>query len=102
MVKIYVSVVTLFINDNIKFLEYIKQRFKRTISCNKHRSEIKAQPKNNSLYYLIDPIFRNINRLFVLSFKNRNDDPMRDSFDKYYMLLVEIKDFNAFIEIDHF
>ena len=40
--------------------------------------------------------------MFVLSFKNRNDDPMRDSFDKYYMLLVEIKDFNAFIEIDHF
>ena len=29
---------------------------------------------------MIDPTFRNINRLFVLSFKN--GDPTRDSFDK--------------------
>ena len=30
--KLYVPVVTLLINDNIKFLENIKQGFKRTIS----------------------------------------------------------------------
>ena len=35
--------------------------------------------------------------MFVLSFGNGNDDPTRDSFDKYYMPLVEIKDFNALI-----
>ena len=33
--------------------------------------------------------------MFGLSFKNDNDDPTRDSFEKYYMPLVEIKDFNA-------
>ena len=36
--------------------------------------------------------------MFVLSFKNGNDDPTRDSFVKYYMPLVEIKDFNALID----
>ena len=36
-------------------------------------------------------------RLFVLSFKNGNDDPTENSFDKYYMLLVEIKNFKALI-----
>ena len=45
--------------------------------------------------YLIDPTFRSINRLFLLSFKNGDNDPKRNSFDKYYMPLVEIKDFNA-------
>ena len=85
-------------NDNIKFLEYIKQGFKRTISWKKCRSEIKKQTKNNNLDYLIDPTFRNINRLFVLSLKNGNDDPTRDSFDKYYLPLVETKDFNAIID----
>ena len=65
---------------------------------NKYRSEITTQTKNNNLDYLIDPTFRNINRLFVLSFKNGNDDPSRDVFDKYYMPLVEIKDFNALID----
>ena len=85
------------INDNIKFLENVKQGFKRTISWNKCRSEI-TQTKNNYLDYLIDPEFRNINRLFVLSFKNGNDDPTRDSFNKYYMPLVEIKDFISLID----
>ena len=65
---------------------------------NKYRSEITSQPKSNNSDYLIDPTFRNINRLFVLSFKNVNNDPTRDSFDKYYMSLVEIKDFNALID----
>ena len=43
--KIYAPVVTLFINENMKFLENIKQGFKRTISWNKYRSEVKTQPK---------------------------------------------------------
>ena len=45
--------------------------------------------------YKINPTFRNINRLLVLSFKKGGNDPMRDFFDKYYMRLVEIKDFKA-------
>ena len=57
-----------------------------------------TQPKNNNLDYLIDSIFRIINRLFVFSFKNVNNDPKRDLFDKYYIPLVEIKDFNALID----
>ena len=96
--ELYVPVVTFPINDNIKFLENIKQGYKRTISWNKYRSEITTQPKNNNLDYLIDPTFRSINRLFVLSFKNGNNDPTRDSFNKYCMALVEIKDFNALID----
>ena len=96
--KLYVPVVSLSINDNIKFLENIKQGFKRTISGNKYRSEITIQLKNNNLDYLIDSTFRNINRLFVLSLKNCNNDPGRGSFDKYYTPLVEIKDFISVID----
>ena len=68
--KLSVAVVTLSINDNIKFLEDIKQGFKRSISCNKYRSEITTQPKKNNLDYLINTKFSNIIRLFVLLFKN--------------------------------
>ena len=100
--KLYLPVVTLSINDNIKFLENIKQGFKRTISWNKYRSEITTQPKNNNFDYLIDPTFRNINRLFVLSIKNGDNDPTRNSFNKYYMPLVEIKYFNALVDNNSF
>ena len=47
---------------------------------------------------MIDPAFRNINRLFNLSFKVNNNDSKRNSFHKDYMPLVEIKDFNALID----
>ena len=78
--KLYVPVVTLLINDNIKFLQNIKQGFKRTISCKKYRSEITTQSKNNNLDYLIDPTFRSINVLLLRSFKNINT---RETFLRY-------------------
>ena len=56
--KLYVPVVILSINDNIKFLENIKQGFKRKISWSKYRSEITVEPKNNNLDYLIHPQFK--------------------------------------------
>lgn len=34
---------------------------------------------------MIDPTFKSINRLFVLSFKIGNNDPTKLSFDRYYM-----------------
>ena len=36
--------------------------------------------------------------MFVLSLKNGAIDPTKDSFDKYYMPLAEIKDFNALLD----
>ena len=84
------------INDSTKFLENIKREFKRTISWSKYRSGTTAQSKNNNLDYLIDSAFSN--RLFVLLFKNGDDDPERYSFDEYCMSLVEIKNFKALID----
>ena len=81
----YAPVVTLSINGNITFLENLTKGFKRTISWNNYRSEITQEPKNSNLDYVIDPTLRNINRLFVLSFKNCDSDPTRNFFDKYYI-----------------
>ena len=53
------------------------------------------QTISNNLNYLIDPTFTNVNRLFVLSFKNEAD---RSSFSKYYVPKVEINDFNVSID----
>ena len=70
-------VVTLSVNDNIKFLENIKKGLKRKIFWNKYKSEITTQLKNDILDYLIDRSFRNINR-FALSLKNGDDDTTRN------------------------
>ena len=93
--KLYVPVVTLSAENDNKLLEQLKTGFKRTIKWNKYRSEMPNQTKNNNLNYLIDPEFTNVNRLFVLTFKNEDD---RTSFSKYYVPKVEIKDFNVLID----
>ena len=52
------------------------------------------QTKNNNLNYSIDPTSTKVNRLFVLSFENKND---RRSFSKTFVPDVQIKDFNVLI-----
>ena len=96
--KLYVLVVTLSKENDIKLLEQLKSGFKRTIKWNKYRSQMTVQPKNNNLNYLIDPAFTNVNRLFVLSFARTNAGDNRDSFSHYYVPNVEIKDFNVLID----
>ena len=88
----YVPAVNLSSKDNSNFLEQLKSGFKRTIKWNKYRSEMTNQTKTNHLNHLIDPTFTKVNRLFVLSFENKED---RTSFSKYYVPKVERKDFNV-------
>ena len=100
--KLYVSVVTLSTENDKKLLEKLKSGFKRTVKWNKYRSQMNIQSNNNNSNYLSDPIFAKVSRLFVLSFErieesNVNKDH-RDSFSPYYVLNVEIKDFNVFID----
>ena len=47
---------------------------------------------------MIDPTFRNINRLFGLLFKASKTAPTRNSFDKYYKPSIEINFFNALLD----
>ena len=86
--KLYVPVVTLSKENDIKLLEKLKSGFKRTIKWNKYRSQMTIQNNNNNLNYLTDPTFANVNRLFVLSFERIEEDNIkkdyRDSFPHYY------------------
>ena len=95
-----VPVVTLSAENDNKLLDQLKTGFKRTIKWNKYRSEMSNQARNNNLNYLTDPTFANLNRLFVLLFKNEyeNDnenESVRTSFKKYYVSKVKVKDFNV-------
>ena len=46
---------------------------------------------------MVDPTFRNNNRLFFLSFKNGDNGPTINSSTNHYILFVEIRDFNVLI-----
>ena len=44
--KLYVPVVPLLTNDNVKLLNQFKSGFKRTINWNKYQSKVTIQPRN--------------------------------------------------------
>ena len=79
--KLYVPVVTLSKDDEIKLLTNLKSGFKREIICNKYRS----QAINNNLNILIDPTFTNVKRLFVLAYQTADD---RQSFSQFYLPML--------------
>ena len=86
--KLYVPVVTLSTQDNTKLLQLLKSGFKRTINWSKYQSKVTVQEQNRYLDFLIDPSFQGVNRLPVLSFKNKGG---MVSYIRYYLRLVEIK-----------
>ena len=58
--KLYVPVVTLSKENDIKLLEQLKTGFKRTIKWNKNRWQIAIQHQNKNLNCLTDPTFTNV------------------------------------------
>ena len=96
--KLYVPVVTLSKENDIKLLEQLKTGFKRTIKWKKYRSQMTVQLQNSNLNYLIEPTFTNVNILFVLSFARDNAGDNRDPFSDYYVPNIEIKYFKILID----
>ena len=93
--KLYLPVVTLSTQDNIKLVKQLESGFKRTINWNKYLSKTTNQVKNRYLDFLIDSSFQGVNRLFVLLSKAEN---VRESYKQYYLPTVEIKGCNVIID----
>ena len=93
--KLYVPVVTLSKDDEIKLLTNLKLGFKREIIWNKYRSQMTTEAAFNNLNILIDPTFTNVNRLFVLAYRTADD---RQSYSQFYLPRVMVKDYNVIID----
>ena len=93
--KLYIPVVTLSKDDEIKLLTNLKSVFKREIIWNKYRSQMTTEAVNNNLNILIDPTFTNVNRLFVLAYQTADD---RQSYSQFYLPKVMVKDYNVIID----
>ena len=75
----------------------MKFGFKRTINWNKYQPKVLTERPNR--YFLIDPSFQRVNRLFVLSFEN---EQQRTSDKRYYLPTREIKTYNVVIDGQNF
>ena len=86
--KLFVPVVTLSTQDNVKLLKQLESSFERKNNWNKHQSKVSRERQNQYLDYLIDPRFQGVNRLFVLSFE---DNAHRTGHTGYFLPKTEKK-----------
>ena len=80
--KLYLPIVTLSTQDNVKLLRQIESGFKRTLNWNKYHFE-KNQAQHRYLSFI------------VLSFENKVDCA---SYEKYYLPTTEIQNYNVMID----
>ena len=93
--KLYFPVVTFSTLANVKLLKPIESGLRRTSNWDKYQSKVAEQTQNRYLGFIINPNFRGVNRLFILSFEDRR---VWDSNQQYFFPNVETKDCNVLID----
>ena len=83
----YVWVVTLSIQHNLKLLKQLELGFKETINWNKYQSKKTNQAQSRYSNFLISASFQVVKGLFILSFQDENG---RETYNEYYLPTVEI------------
>ena len=104
--KLYVPVVTLSAEDNVKLVKQLNEGFKRPVYWNKYKVidnkvvENAAANVEKHIRELLDSSYQRVKRLFVLAYDDTVDDNhvSGNSFKKYFLQKVKIENYN--IEID--
>ena len=97
--KLYVPVVTLKIEDNVKLSKLLGEGFKRSIYWNKYKT-IFEDYNNEYVRERLDASFQGVNKLFVLPYVHGANVNVtnENSNRRYFLLRLKIKNYN--IEID--
>ena len=96
--KLYVPIVTLSAEDNVKLSKLLGEGFKRSIYWNKYKViPNKTYNANQYIRELLDSSYQRVKRLFVLAYDNANGI-ISDSHKRYFLPRIKIKNYN--IEID--
>ena len=99
--RLYVSIVTLSIEDNAKLSKLLSEGFKRPVYWNKYKViPNKTYNKNDYIRELLDVSCQGVKRLFVLIYRDPGctNRVTADSHWRYFLPRVIIENYN--IEID--
>ena len=110
--ELYVPIVNLSTEDNVRLIKQLSQEFKRSAYWNQYKMEIKTKEidNNSPVRIMLDVFFQGVKRLFVLAFNgttvnddnnpinNDNNKLERDSHQKYFLPRVNVTDYNVIID----
>ena len=95
--KLYVPVVPLKTEDNTKLSKLLSKGFKRPIYWNKYKIIFKNY-NDEYIRERLDASFQGVNKLFVLPYASGNNITNENSYRRYFLPRLKIKNYN--IEID--
>ena len=96
--KLYVTIVTLKTEDNTKLSKLLSEGFERPIYWNRYKIIFKSYNENEYIRERLDASLQGINKLFVLPYAHGNNITNENSYRKYFLPRLKIKNYN--IEID--
>ena len=96
--KLYVPIVTLSVEDNAKLSKLLSEGFKRPIYWNEYKIIFKNYNENEYIRERLDASFQGVNKLFVLPYASGDNITNENSYRKYFLPRLKIKNYN--IEID--
>ena len=97
--KLYVSIVPLSTEENVKLTQQLNKGFKRPVFWNEHKTKIEQKHlhNNNIIRLYLDASFQGVKRLFLLAFNNTDNGGKkveRDSRRKYFLPRVNTTNYN--------
>ena len=96
--KRLVPVVTLKTGDNAKLSELLSKGFERSVYWNKYKAILTDYAANSYIREKLDASFQGVNKLFVLPYARGDDVANENSYRRYFLTRLKIKNYN--IEID--
>ena len=96
--KLYVPIVTLKTEDNAKLSKLLNEGFKKSIYWNKYKIIFKNYNNNDHIKERLDASFQGVSRLFVPAYAGGDNVTNEDSYRKYFLLRLKVKNYN--IETD--
>ena len=96
--KLYVQVVTLKTEDNVKLSKLLSKGFKKSVYWNKYKVILKDYAANNYIRQRIYASFQGVNKLFVLAYAYGNNVTNENAYKNLFLPRLKIKNYN--IEID--
>ena len=93
--KLYVPVVTLLTEDNVKLTKQLNDGFKTSIYGNKYKiifNKDRVNPPNNGTYYireLLNSNYQGVKRLFVLAYDDRTTDDKDDTDRELKLIFIK-------------
>ena len=95
--KLYVRSITLKIEDTAKLSKLLSEEFKRSIYWNKYKAILIDYAANSNIRERLDASFQGVNKLFVLPYAYGNNITNENSYRKYFLPRLRIKNLQHWI-----